>query len=315
MEQPQGGSSVNNGQSGLDEPTQAPAPEANDKPFDDTPFEAGVEADEGNDPKKFIQQLSGKLGQSLRKYTDESGQPDFDLEKFAINSVISATHTSQMDEEDKKDIISKINNSGKNDNGDNQSDNQENNDGDAGGLGLGPDNNGNSEESNSDEDNSKKNFGESLNIRENKCNFVVKSKDMIKTTLQETFDCGCNIDEVIEEIMTEPAVLPKVKPDVKPEVTPSRRSNPFKVPIILPEHSPKPKAKLVTEGKIELKPEKMWWENNPNELLKVDYWSRKQIPPPELEKRKEAFIKIANQLDAKFPAPTNRKAEMINLVS
>lgn len=34
------------------------------------------------------------------------------MEKFAINSVISATHSAKMDSEDKKDIISKINKSG-----------------------------------------------------------------------------------------------------------------------------------------------------------------------------------------------------------
>lgn len=86
--------------------------EGSDKPFDDTPFDAGVEADEDTDPEKFIQQLAGKLGTSLRKYNDERGQPDFDLEKYAINSIISATHTSEMDEEDQKDIIRKIKTSG-----------------------------------------------------------------------------------------------------------------------------------------------------------------------------------------------------------
>ena len=34
-----------------------------DKPFDDEPFDAGVEADEDEDPKKYIQQLAGKIGQ------------------------------------------------------------------------------------------------------------------------------------------------------------------------------------------------------------------------------------------------------------
>lgn len=87
---------------------------SDDKPFDDTPFDAGVEADEDESPEKYIQQLAGKLGTTLRKYSEDKGQPDFDLEKFAINSVISATHTSQMDAEDQKDIISKIKNSGEN---------------------------------------------------------------------------------------------------------------------------------------------------------------------------------------------------------
>lgn len=85
---------------------------SSEKPFDDEPFDAGVEADEDTDPKKFIEQLTGKLGQSLRKYTEEKGQPDFELEKFAINSLLSATHTGEMDNEDQKDIIKKVKKSG-----------------------------------------------------------------------------------------------------------------------------------------------------------------------------------------------------------
>jgi hypothetical protein len=93
----------------------APEAPADDKPFDNTPFDAGVEADEETDPKKFIEQLTGKLGQSLRKYNDEQGQPDFELEKFAINSLLSATHTSEMDAEDQKDIIKKVKTAGQGD--------------------------------------------------------------------------------------------------------------------------------------------------------------------------------------------------------
>ena len=93
-------------------PTDAPS---NDKPFDDEPFNAGVEADEESDPKKFIEQLTGKLGQSLRKYEEEQGSPDFELEKFAINSLLSATHTAEMNPEDQKDIIKKVKSSGKGD--------------------------------------------------------------------------------------------------------------------------------------------------------------------------------------------------------
>jgi len=97
---------------GLDDLEDAPA---DDKPFDDEPFDAEVEADEDTDPAKYIQQLSGKLGQSLRQYTDDEGQPDFDLEKFAVNSVLSATHTGEMDKEDQRDIINKVKGSGKDD--------------------------------------------------------------------------------------------------------------------------------------------------------------------------------------------------------
>jgi len=81
---------------------------SSEKPFDEEPFDAGVEASEDDSPEKYIQQISGKLGQSLRKYTDEMGQPDFDLEKFAINSVLSATNSGKMDSGDQSDIIQKV---------------------------------------------------------------------------------------------------------------------------------------------------------------------------------------------------------------
>ena len=94
------------------------APVGDDKPFDDTPFDAGVEANEEQDPRKFIEQLSGKIGQSLRKYSEDNGT-DFDLEKSAINSVIAGTHAAEMEEEDIDDIISKLKSAG-NAGGDNE---------------------------------------------------------------------------------------------------------------------------------------------------------------------------------------------------
>jgi len=93
----------------------AEAEPKDDKPFDDEPFDAGVEADEDEDPKKYIQQLAGKIGQSLRDYEKELDDPDFELEKFVINSVISATNTSEMDKEDQEDIIKKVETSGSDD--------------------------------------------------------------------------------------------------------------------------------------------------------------------------------------------------------
>ena len=99
---------------------EAPIDEpSDDMPFEKEPFDAGVDADEETDPKKFIEQLSGKLGQSIRQFTKDNGQPDLELEKFAINSVISATHTAEMDENDRNDIIKKINKSGDDGNQDN----------------------------------------------------------------------------------------------------------------------------------------------------------------------------------------------------
>lgn len=103
------GSSIPSGGGFEDLPDAEPIQEpANDKPFDEEPFDAGVEADPESDPEKYIQQLSGKLGQELRKYTEEMGAPDFDLEKFAINSVVSATNSGEMDQQDQSDIIQKV---------------------------------------------------------------------------------------------------------------------------------------------------------------------------------------------------------------
>jgi hypothetical protein len=110
--------------SGGDEPTPDAEPAfggaddsapADDKPFEDQPFDAGVEADEDSDPKKFIQQLAGKLGTSMRKYAETQGQPDLELDKFAVNSVISAAHTADMDPQDQEDIIKKVKSSGQGD--------------------------------------------------------------------------------------------------------------------------------------------------------------------------------------------------------
>ena len=131
------------------EPTpEMPEAPADDKPFDKEPFDAGIDVDEESDPKKFIEKLSGKIGQSLRDYTEKQGQPDFELEKFAINSLISATHTSEMDENDRNDIIKKINKAGENDseNPDMGDDNNDANSGDDNGDGSGVDFGGDSED-------------------------------------------------------------------------------------------------------------------------------------------------------------------------
>lgn len=115
---------------GTEPPTDDTAQDSGsgDKPFDDEPFDAGVEADEESDPKKFIEQLTGKLGQSLRKYNEDQGEPDFELEKFAVNSLLSATHTGEMDAKDQKDIIKKVKSSGKGDGDEESTDDTETDD-------------------------------------------------------------------------------------------------------------------------------------------------------------------------------------------
>lgn len=68
-------------------------------------FDAGIDVDEDVDPKKFIEQLVGKLAQSLRSYNETNQDPD--LNKFAVNSVIPAA-VPNMSSEDAKDVIKKV---------------------------------------------------------------------------------------------------------------------------------------------------------------------------------------------------------------
>ena len=53
---------------------------------------------------KKIQKLTGKIGQMLR----DSENVDPKLEKYVINSIISALHLDEMDEGDKEDIVAKF---------------------------------------------------------------------------------------------------------------------------------------------------------------------------------------------------------------
>jgi len=70
----------------------------------DTTGDEGTE-DLGDDEiTKKIQKLTGKIGQMLR----DSEDVDPKLEKYVINSIISALHLDEMDESDKEDIISKF---------------------------------------------------------------------------------------------------------------------------------------------------------------------------------------------------------------
>jgi hypothetical protein len=74
----------------------------------DSNFDAGVEADEETDPKKYIQQLTGKLSQSLNSYNNDNGEPDTELGKYVLGMLVKQG-VKGMDEKDKKEIIKKIN--------------------------------------------------------------------------------------------------------------------------------------------------------------------------------------------------------------
>lgn len=73
-------------------------------------FDAGVEADLETDPKKYIQQLTGKLSQELRKYNDGSETNDIELNKYVLGMIIKPAGELLTDR-DKKEIIKKLNTS------------------------------------------------------------------------------------------------------------------------------------------------------------------------------------------------------------
>lgn len=99
----------------------------------DTNFDAGVDADENNDPKKYIQQLAGKLSQSLRKYNEGLPNPDTDLNKYVAGMTNDAA-VEGLNPEEVEEIINKIksdensDNNNNNDNNSNQEAPQNNND-------------------------------------------------------------------------------------------------------------------------------------------------------------------------------------------
>ena len=226
---------------------EAPAADSapSDKPFDDKePFNAGVEASEESDPKKFIEQLSGKLGQSLRKYTEEQGQPDFELEKFAVNSLLAATHTSEMDSEDQNDIIKKVKTAGNHDDnkdssssdeGGSNNDNAPSDSGDSNDNGMGNDVPDSGGEENVAE--SKKKDDEIL-FQPKKLSIFApegseEAKLNIKAKLTETFN---------QEKMVEPATKPVTKPAPTKTPTPSQPSRKNKPFLPSPSVQPAPKA-------------------------------------------------------------------------
>jgi hypothetical protein len=113
-------------------PEPAPAPEA---VSDDTSMDMDVDMDMSADPEsgdesmdmdmemdtettdmgaeeeevdfKVIQKLTGKLGQKIRTMNDSVGMTSEDI-KYVLNSILSALDLENLDDEDKEDVIAKI---------------------------------------------------------------------------------------------------------------------------------------------------------------------------------------------------------------
>ena len=70
----------------------------------DTEVEEEGDEDEGDGFTKKIQKLTGKIGQMLR----DKDEPDAELDKYVINSIVSAIDWEEIPDEDVEDIIDKI---------------------------------------------------------------------------------------------------------------------------------------------------------------------------------------------------------------
>ncbi len=67
--------------------------------------EESFDAEEERPTVKSIQKLTGKLGQKMREYEDEM---DSDMIKYVLNSLISAVDLDLLDEDDRDDIIGRL---------------------------------------------------------------------------------------------------------------------------------------------------------------------------------------------------------------
>lgn len=76
-----------------------------ENPYDSN-FDAGVEADEDEDPQKFIQQLTGKLSQSLNSYASEVGD-DQSTFKY-VGKMITRACAKGLDDAGRKELIKTI---------------------------------------------------------------------------------------------------------------------------------------------------------------------------------------------------------------
>jgi hypothetical protein len=80
------------------------------EPSDDMGDDMGMNnGDEGEEPSalKSIQRLTGKLGQKIRAFDKEKGLDSQDI-KYVLNSIISALDITNLDEDDKEDVLSKF---------------------------------------------------------------------------------------------------------------------------------------------------------------------------------------------------------------
>ena len=91
------GSDMEGGEEGMEDSDMEGGEEEDEEDLD-------MDIEEEDDPKKYIQKLTGRLGQKLRELSEVEPK----LEKYVINSIISALHIDKMDKKDRIDIMKKF---------------------------------------------------------------------------------------------------------------------------------------------------------------------------------------------------------------
>lgn len=193
--------------------------------------------------------MAGKIAQSLRDYTEDEGGPDLDLEQFVINSILPATHTSELSDEEKQEMIHRIKTSGQ---GDEESPEDDIENGkDPEGEEQPPEDgeedieNGGEEQppeeeidSNDGEDKEEPKEG----VENSNKNSIFEQRSKTKKSLKDMIEeklAHIESDEKEKEPATKPNPT-KPRRETKPK-TP-RRSKPYKVPKIDPDTNPDPKG-------------------------------------------------------------------------
>jgi hypothetical protein len=86
-----------------------PAPEGDDMGMPPMGDEEDIDSDEEVGPMslKMIQKLTGKLSQKIRSLDKDKGMDSQDI-KYVINSIISAIDMKNLDDDDREEIVDKI---------------------------------------------------------------------------------------------------------------------------------------------------------------------------------------------------------------
>ena len=92
-----------------DDMAMPPAPEGDDMAMPPMGDEEGIDSDEEGGPMslKMIQKLTGKLSQKIRSLDKDKGMDSQDI-KYVINSIISAIDLKNLDDDDREEIVDKI---------------------------------------------------------------------------------------------------------------------------------------------------------------------------------------------------------------